>query len=122
MKKFHTSLLLLLVLALGGQGLVANAVPCQMPSNTQTSAGAADMTGMDHTMHHMSAVAADAAGSGDDCCESGECSMSHCQSSVMLPLSYLASRPEFAPEFSRPAGVEAPAHISDSLYRPPISR
>lgn len=122
MRLFHKSLLLLLTLVLGGQGLVANAVPCQMSSTTHTTAGADSMAGMDHGMHHMPAEAVNTGGSDDDCCDSGECSMSQCQSSVMVPLSALASRPDFTPEFSRPTAVAAPARMANSLYRPPISR
>ena len=122
MRAFHKSLLLLLVFAVGGQGLLANALPCQMPPDTLAAPHADAMAGMDHTVHRMPAVAADAAGSGDECCHSGECSMSHCQSSLVLPLSMLASRPDLSREFSRPTTARAPARIVSSLFRPPISR
>ena len=120
MKKFRKPLLLLLVLAFTGQGLVANALPCQMPSNMQASTGAVDMTVIDHTAHHMPAGAAEAADS--NCCDLGVCTMSHCQSAVTLPLDYLASSAQFTPVFSRYDTAAAPSGVTDSLYRPPISR
>ena len=124
MKKLRKPLLLLLVLAFTGQGLVANALPCQMPSNMQASTGAVDMTVMDHTAHHMPAGAAEAADStsGENCCDLGVCTMGHCQSAVTLPLDYLASSAEFTPVFSRYDTAAAPSGVIDSLYRPPISR
>ena len=122
MKKFRKPLLLLLVLVFTGQGLVANALPCQMPLNIQATAGAADMTAMDHTAHHMQSVTDEASTSSENCCDMGVCTMSHCQSAVTLPLGHLASSPGFAPVFSRHTAAAAPSGVYDSLYRPPISR
>ena len=123
MKTFHKSLLLLLVLAFTGQGLVANALPCQMPLNNQAGAGASDMTTIDHSAHHMPA-AAEAAGStnAENCCDMGVCTMSHCQSVMTLPLDYIASSANFTPVFSRQNTNAEPSGHNDSLYRPPISR
>ena len=123
MKKFRKPLLVVLVLAFTGQGLVANALPCQMPLNGQAGAGASGMTAMDHSAHYMPSTA-DSADStnAENCCDMGVCAMSHCQSAVTLPLDYIASSANFTPVFSRQNIIAAPSGVSDSLYRPPISR
>jgi len=124
MSKFRKPLLLILLLAFTGQGLVANALPCQMPLNNQANTGASDITAIDHSAHHMPAAAAQAAdnNSGENCCDMGVCAMSHCQSAVTLPLDYFASSAEFTPVFSGHNTAAAPSGVNDSLYRPPISR
>jgi hypothetical protein len=123
MKKFHKPLMLLLVLAFTGQGLVANALPCQMPLNSQAGAGASDMTAVDHSAHRMPAAAEAGAGANsENCCDMGVCTMSHCQSAVTLPVDYIASSANFTPVFSRQDTIPEPSGVNDFLYRPPISR
>ena len=123
MKNFRKPFLLLLALVLIGQGLVANALSCQLPSHAQSTASA-DMAGMDHSAHRMPGAVADTGDSmsSENCCDSGVCSMTHCQSGVTLPLNYLTSRPDFGTVFSRSNAFAAPTRVSDSLYRPPITR
>jgi hypothetical protein len=124
MKKRRKPLLILLLLAFVGQGLVASALPCQLPLNIHSAEGAVDTTAMDHSAHHMPADTAKAAdgNSSKSCCDTGVCAMSHCQLAATLPLSYLASSREFAPVFFRIHTATAPSGVQDSLYRPPISR
>jgi hypothetical protein len=124
MKIFHKLLLLLLVLAFTGQGLVANALPCQMPMTGEAAAHTADMAAVDHTGHHMPMGAGEVAEGASDvsCCGAGLCAMSHCQLSSALPPDHLASSPQYAVLFPRINGSVAPVHPNDSLYRPPISR
>ena len=124
MRNFRKSLQLLLALVLVGQGLVANALSCQLPSHAQSAASAADMVGMDHSAHRMPGAVADTTDSmsSDHCCDAGVCPMSHCQSGVTLPLDYFISRPDFGTVFSRSNSFAAPTRVNDSLYRPPIIR
>jgi hypothetical protein len=124
MKNFHKLLSLLLVLTFAAQGLIANAVPCQMPLNIEAMVGAVDMTAMDHATHRMPAGAADAAEStgNANCCDVGLCAIGYCQSAVALPLHHSANSPEYASVYARLSAITPAIPVNDSLYRPPIFR
>ena len=124
MKSLHKLLVLMLVLAYTGQGLLASAVHCEMPMSSDAAAGTANMAAMNHTGQSMQAMADEAAGSSSDgsCCDTNLCAMSYCQSAAALPLDLLASSRGYHEVFSHLAGPAAPTRPNDSLYRPPISR
>ncbi|MEE4143681.1 MAG: hypothetical protein V2I26_02700, partial [Halieaceae bacterium] len=114
-------IVLLLLLAYPSQVLAASALPCQMtgPAGDAVRSEAVEgvaMAAMGHAGHHMSAESdAGLAGAVGGCCDSGLCSMSHCQSAPALPLDHSGST---LPVFSiHTAAVEAgaPLHPIDSL-------
>ena len=124
MKTFRKPLLLLLMLAFIGQGLFASAAPCQMVPANEAGSDNTSMTAMDHSGHDMSTMtvaSADSAGGGS-CCDAGMCSMSHCQTFAVLPLSQFNGNSNYAAGYPALAGPSAPLNPSDSLYRPPITR
>lgn len=110
----------LLLLAYVGQSLATVMSPCNMMAPNDATALAVDV-GMDHSGHHMStgAVADIDAGS---CCDSGLCSMSHCQSAAALLPTLFTVGSTVAPLIIEVQNTTAPIALSGSPYRPPISR
>ena len=111
---------LLLLLAYVCQSLAAVGAPCAMmaPASPEISAA---MPGMDHSGHAMGSADQAAAGSGN-CCESGFCSMSQCQSVAALPGTLDSGNVNPAIVYGDARTISSHSYIPTSLFRPPISR
>ena len=111
---------LLLLLAYVCQSLAAVGAPCVMMAPAAPEISAA-MPGVDHSGHAMGSVDQAEAGSGN-CCESGFCSMSQCQSVAALPGTPDSGNVNPAIVFGDALAVSSYNYTSTALFRPPISR
>jgi hypothetical protein len=114
--------LLLVVLAYTSQGVAAVVLTCPaMAAAGNAAVDTADTGAMAHAGHHGAAKSPSASAPGD-CCDGGQCKMSHCQLAAALPLDHHGASRKYTAPYPPAARVASPFHPADSLYRPPISR
>jgi hypothetical protein len=119
-------MILLLLLVYTGQSLAAIAVPCGMMGAAGDVAAGMDlvagMAAMNHAGHQMSSDDAQQQAGDNGCCESGFCSMSHCQSVAALPQLPPPAMLVMQAVLHDIALVSSLHNTADTLFRPPISR